>query len=191
MPDPAPITNDYETIDDALRDLCAGFIDHPRLCRYCELVEPGHVPSPYYELLVHESHMTATLTDYYERAMTLQVLSDRLDGDSYRRKILLTPDGSDRVAELGLVRIDLRYTPAEVREAIVQRETPLGDILIRHDVLRRIEPRWFLHLAPDCALLRDLPKRSETEVFGRVGTIHCNGAAAIELLEIVTGAGLE
>jgi hypothetical protein len=186
-------SNDYQSVDDALGDLCAGFIDHPKLCRYCELVEPNHVSSPFYELLVHEDHMTTRLSSYYGCELALRVLDATLDGEQYRRRIVLTTKGrdQDKIVEFGLVRIDLRYTPPEVRAAILERKTPLGEILIRHDVLRRIEPRWFLQLAPECALLQDIRAQLDGEVYGRIGTIHCNGAAAIELLEIVTGARME
>jgi len=188
---PPTLPSEYDSIDEALTDLCEGLCDHPRLCRHCELTEPNHVPSPFYELLVHEKHMTTVLSEYYGGAVALRVLGDKLDGDVYRRRIALTLADRNEIVELGLVRIDLRHTPRDVRAAILERHTPLGDILTRHDVLRRIEPKWFLHLAPECGLLGDIRDGLDGEIYGRVGTIHCNDAAAIQLLEIVTGVSVE
>ena len=85
------------------------------------------------------------------------------------------------------MRIDLSYTPEIVREAILERRTPLGDILIRHNVLRRIEPRWYLRVSGGCSMFSETIAATTGDTFGRVGTIYCNDQPAIELLEVVTG----
>jgi len=83
------------------------------------------------------------------------------------------------------VRIDLGYTSDSVRAAILDRKMPLGDVLIRANVLRRIEPKWYYRFAEDCPLLADFGEAQPQSAYGRLGTIYCDEQPAIELLEIV------
>lgn len=182
---------DYTSASDALTDLCNGFTAPPIAATTLNEVQPDEMPPPFRDLLVHHSHMTTTLSGYYRRPLELRVLREEVEGDLYHRQIVLTSSGSNTVVECGLVRIDLSFTPEPVREAILRRETPLGDILIEHDVLRRIEPRWYLRLEPHSPLLKSFDCSPALDTFGRVGTIYCNDQPAIELLEVVTGVSLQ
>jgi len=177
--------NDYVHVHDALSDLCRGLIAADVNTHFCESVQPEDLPAAYRELLVHHDHMTTVLSQYHQSPVLLKVLHHELEGDTYRRKIILTTSGTDRVVEFGIVRIDFRFTPDAVREAIVNRKAPLGDILIQHNVLRRIDPRWYVRLPAGSELLRELPSPPDHEVFGRVGTIYCDDQPAVELLEVV------
>jgi hypothetical protein len=76
--------------------------------------------------------------------------------------------------------------PPAAREEILRKQSPLGAVLIKHDVLRRIKPRWFLRFPPNgpvLGLFGDV--KSAEPAYGRIGTIYCNEEPAIELLEIV------
>jgi hypothetical protein len=76
---------------------------------------------------------------------------------------------------------------AEVRDEILRKQMPLGAILIKHDVLRRIKPRWFIRCPATGPLMRLFGRPSTPEdAYGRIGTIYCNDEPAIELIEIVT-----
>lgn len=177
---------------EALDALCAGFCSHRRACLHCQAIDPSSIPSPFTKLLIHHDHMTTRLADYYGRPVELRVLDHQLIDEIYRRKILLVVAGTEQVVELGVVRIDLGATPTSVREAILERRRPLGDILIQHDVLRHIEPHWYLKVSGGCPLLEDVLRhaggqRTRDATFGRIGLIYCNGEPAIELLEIITG----
>lgn len=127
------------------------------------------------------------MTPVRQRLIDYHAATEAL-GDLYCRRIVLTLSGADRVVEFGVVRIDLAFTSPAVRERIIERKTPLGDILIGHEVLRRIEPRWYLKVEGSCPLLTGANTLGDGAAFGRVGTIYCHGAPAIELLEIVTPA---
>ena len=83
------------------------------------------------------------------------------------------------------MRIHLQYCSQAVRDEILSGLTPLGRILIEHNVLRRIEPRCYLRVTPGPDMLKwfDLPESRIT--YGRLALIHCEGQPAIELLEIV------
>lgn len=151
-----------------------------------ELVPSDEVPSPFDGLLVHHEHMTTSLQRYHGVPVELEVLDELTNGDVYHRKILLTAQGTDHVVEVGVARINLGCTTDDVRAEIRKRETPLGDILIRHNVMRRIEPKWFFRFERPGPLLAAFDRPIEGPVYGRVGIIYFDEEPAIELLEVVT-----
>ena len=112
------------------------------------------VPEPYRGLLVHTHHMTVTVERFYGSAVDVRVLNSHRSGNEYARKILLTlKNDPRRVVQFGLVRINLGVCPEPVRHAIVEGKTPLGRVLIQHDMLRRIEPVAFLRVALSAEML--------------------------------------
>jgi chorismate-pyruvate lyase len=149
------------------------------------LLPPEQVPEPYHGLLVHNHHMTVTVEDFYGSRVNVRVLQRRLTDDTYARKILLELQSDGRVVQFGVVRIKLEFCSEPVRAAILEEKTPLGRILIEHDVLRRIEPTAFFQVTPGPRLTKwfGLPEPQET--YGRLGIIHCDGRPAIEVLEIL------
>jgi hypothetical protein len=153
------------------------------------LIAPADVPEPYHRLLVHPHHMTVTVEEFYDSPVNVRVLERRHAGDTYARKILLELQSDGRVVQFGVVRIRLNYCGAAVRAAILEEKTPLGRILIEHDVLRRIEPTAFFRVTPGPQLTRwfNLPEPRDT--FGRLGIIHCDEQPAIEVLEILAPIG--
>src|SRR2546423_1226990 len=116
--------------------------------RALELVPAGQVPQPYHGLLVHEHHMTVTVEGYHGAFVDVRVLQERRDNDAYARKILLALQGAGKIVQFGLMRIHLNYCTTAVRDEILSKRTPLGRILIEHNVLRRIEPRAYLRVVP-------------------------------------------
>lgn len=143
------------------------------------------VPEPFKELLVHHAHMTTVLQRYHGGPVALEVVEARLVNDVYKRKVLLTSAGTNQIVEVGVARIDLRYTSDDVRRAITASRTPLGDILIAHDVLRRIEPKWYFRFEGGGPLVAAFDRPVDLPIYGRVGVIYCDDAPAIELLEVV------
>src|SRR5262245_10701216 len=115
---------------------------------HSHLVPADEVPAPYHQLLVHEHHMTVTVEAYHKDLVDVQVLERHASADTYARKILLPLRTSRRVVLFGLVRIHLQLCSEAVRREILSEQTPLGRILINHDVLRRIEPTAFLRVTP-------------------------------------------
>ena len=59
---------------------------------------------------------------------------------------------SGQVVQFGIARVSFRYCSAAVRQEILAGNTPLGRILIRHNVLRRVQPTAFLRIVPGSAL---------------------------------------
>ena len=178
----------------ALLDLCKPFVAdgfNPQ----CVVVQPDEIPFPQDQLLVHHEHMTAVLERHHGAAVDVHVLAEHFEGDLYTRKISLTRGATgganggeaDTVVEWGIVRLDFRYMDPDVRDEILRKQMPLGAILIKHDVLRRIKPRWFLRFPPGGPVLGLFGEGTTDDrpAYGRVGTIYCNEEPAIELLEIV------
>jgi len=177
----------------ALADLCDGFFDEVEFVYDCPRLTAEQIPPPLDRLLVHREHMTARLEAYYGQPVDLHVLAEQREDDRYARKIALTLRGLPTVVEFGIASIRLHYLPEAARAAVLQRREPLGDILIRHNVLRRISPRWYFRFPPDTpiatALLGEAAEHGgDRPVIGRVGTIYCDEEPAIELLEVVVEA---
>ncbi len=169
------------------RSLVADFPECGAALSTAERVSAAEVPPPFCELLVHDQHMTATLERHYGRAVELAVLDARQSNGQYARKILLTLGANEPVAEFGIARVDFAHLPEGVRAEIAARSAPLGDILTRHDVLRRVEVLAYLRLPREHQAGRSWGLDQVRDWYGRLGIIHCDGAPAIELLECVTG----
>jgi hypothetical protein len=150
-----------------------------------EYVAAAAVPEPYRGLLVHEHHMTVTVEAFHGESVDVRVLDRRLTGDFYARKILLTLHDSGKVVLFGIPRVNFRYCSPEVRAEIESERTPLGRVLIQHNVLRRIEPTAFLRVVPNAALMAWFNLARPTPTYGRLAYIHCDEQPAVELLEIV------
>jgi hypothetical protein len=150
-----------------------------------DVVSADEVPPPYHDLLVHEHHMTVTVEAHHGDLVDVRILERRHDGDSYARKILLTLQQSGKVVQFGIVRVDLRVCSPPVREEIVAGRTPFGRILIKHNVLRRIEPTAYLRVVPGAAMMGWFGMDRLAPVYGRLAIIHYDEQPAVELVEIV------
>jgi len=138
------------------------------------------------QLLAHNHHMTVTVEEYHGSLVDVKVLEARTNERFYSRKILLTRQSDDRVVQFGIVRLDLESIDALVRDEILSQQTPLGRILIQHDVLRRVElsSLWKITAGEDLSTCCEVPVGHN--LFGRTAWIYCNGKPAVELLEVVT-----
>ena len=151
-----------------------------------DVISTDQMPQPYRDLLVHEHHMTVTVEAHHGSLVDVKVLERKREGDSYARKILLAKQTDGRIVQFGLVLIWLNYCSPEVRAEIVAEKTPLGRILISHNVLRRIEPTDYLRGTPGPEMMQWFGLTTPVPVYGRLALIHCDGKPAIELVEIVT-----
>jgi chorismate-pyruvate lyase len=148
------------------------------------LLHASALPEPYRGLLAHTHHMTVTMEALYGSPVEVRVLdADRVE-DFYHRRIVLTLQSTGRIVQYGLVRIDLSLCSPPVRTAILSQNTPLGRILIEHNVLRRIEPTAFLRVEPGPTLTQALRLAKPTSLYGRTGVIFCDDRPAIAVLEV-------
>lgn len=168
-----------------LNDLCRAFAPDDFVADG-QMVLADAVPAPANSLLVHQNHMTVELQRHYGKPVEVRVSEEVLDGEIYTRKICLALAGTSRLVESGIARVNFRHLSAAVREQILAKQTPLGAILIQHQVHRRIKPRYFMRFPAHSRVMQLLDCADNlTPVCGRLGTIYCNEEPAIELLEIV------
>ncbi len=143
------------------------------------------VPQPSCSLLAHDHHMTVTLEQHNNSPVDVKVLATRTDGGRYSRKILLTRQSDDAVVQFGIVRLDMTVLASEVRKEIEAKETPLGRILISHNVLREVKLLNLFEIQSGQELAKSFGFEEGQVCYGRTALIYCDGAPAIELLEIV------
>ena len=178
-----------DTIMDAadvdLRGLLSTFGDEGDLERFTP-VEGAAVPQPFNRLLVHDQHMTVTLEDHHGGPLHLSVRDSMLHDDEYARKITLhaRPDGPPVL--LGIMKFNFRYCSDATREEIVGGRTPLGRILIRHDVLRHLTPGPYFAVSRGPTRLLGLEVDLPDDCHARLARINCNGGQAVKVLEIIT-----
>lgn len=155
----------------------------------CTPIPGDEMPEPYRSLLVHTHHMTVTVERHYGGPVDVKVLETARDGEEYARKILLALQETGQVVQFGIVQIDLTLLSRPVRDRIVEGKTPLGRVLIEHNVLRHIEPAGYLRVEP-CRQMCDWFGMSEpATLYGRLGVIFTDGRPAIEVLEILAPVG--
>jgi chorismate-pyruvate lyase len=147
-------------------------------------VEAAALPDHARQLLAHNRHMTVTLEAFHGSPVRVEVLATAASGDFYWRKILLRRTVDERAVQFAIVRIDFRHVDAEIRREVEEQGAPLGRILIEHNVSRNVVMLavWRIEPVSELQLKLEMPLR-ET-IYGRTALIYCNGAPAIELLEI-------
>lgn len=169
---------------DELRSLIDLFPGGDLLIATAEHVPSALVPEPYKQLLVHDQHMTVTMEAFHGDPVDVKILARRLNGDVYSRKIVLTRAGTGQVVQFGIVRFDLSYVTPAVRGEILRGETPLGRVLINHNVLRHIDLGAILKVTAGPGLAECMQSRPGAVTYGRLATIFCNRQPAVDLLEI-------
>lgn len=176
---------DFSTGLGALISLCDGFLDETQVREAATPVAADALPSPFDNLLVHHDHMTTMLAAHHGRPVALDVLERTHEANDYARRIVLTLKGTPIVVEFGIVRLNLGPIAPDAREEILAGDTPLGDILIRHDIMRRIDPKWYFRFPTNSCFGAAFSPPPKGDLFGRLGVIHCNGQPVIKLLEVV------
>lgn len=169
----------------AVSRLCLGLIPPPREDEI-QIVPEGRLPDAFGRLLAHTHHMTPTLKAYHGGDVALKIIREALEGDWYRRHIVLTAPTTVGVVEVGLVRIHMTMLAAAVQRDILHRRTPLGDILLQHRVMTQVKPLRFLRWDGRSEIVHPFGAGGAGRFYGRLAVIYCDGQAALELLEVVT-----
>lgn len=141
-------------------------------------------PEPYKGLLVHDLHMTVTMEKYHASPVSVQVLQTKYENGIYCREILLHRTSDQRPVQYGIVRFDFQYVSPEVRDEIMREETPLGRILINHDVMRHVDLGAILEIEAGPGLAKALQMPEGGKTYGRLATLFCNHQPAVDLLEV-------
>jgi len=140
------------------------------------------VPEPYRGLLVHNQHMTVTMEKFYDGPVDVRVLQAKRDGSQYMRTSLLVRPRDQHILQFGLIRLNFDLLNRDVRQEIERQNTPLGRVLIQHEVMREIELISLWRVQPGPKLQQWFGVGQTT--YGRTAIIHCDGEPAVELLEI-------
>lgn len=159
-----------------------GFNDIPRY----EVIDADELPDPYHGLLVHPYHMTVSVEAHHGDKVDVRILAVHHQGDMYARRIVLTLRRSGDIVLFGIVRVNLALCAPVVRDEIVEGKTPFGRVLIKHKVMRVIEPTAYLRIEAGPAQLAWFGKTAPVPIYGRVAFIHCDNQPAVELFEAVT-----
>ena len=165
----------------ALTDL---FPEPVPLIERAEHIPSAITPEPYKSMLVHDQHMTVTMERFHGTPVDVHVLAQRQDGDAYARKIVLTRHSTDIPVQFGIVRFHLNFVTEQVRREIITGETPLGRILINHNVLRHIDLGAILQITAGPGLAAALAMPVGNVTYGRLATIFCDHQPAVDLLEV-------
>jgi chorismate-pyruvate lyase len=148
-------------------------------------VDAAAVPEPCRSLLVHAGHLTEALERHYGGTVTVHPYRIRREGDIYGRRLDLRLAGLDAPVMTGIMIFNLARVGAPVREEIVRAASPLGEILIRHRILRQVKTDALLEFDPRDPLVARFGPLAPRPAYGRLATIDCNRRPAVDLLEIV------
>jgi chorismate-pyruvate lyase len=136
-------------------------------------------------LLAHQQHMTVTVEAWQGVSVQVDVLARHETATHYARKILLRRSDSLQVVQFGIMRVNLPLLSSPVRAAIQKAAAPLGRVLLQHGVLTQVELYDLWRILPAAELAGWLGAATGEPLFGRTAGIDCDGARAVELLEIV------
>lgn len=171
---------------DELNSLISMFDDADQLIDSAEHIPSSETPEPFKQLLVHDHHMTVTMESFHGDQVCVEILESRQAGDSYARQIVLRLLETNRIVQFGIVRFNLEYVTPTVRQEILAGQVPLGRVLINHNVLRHIDLGAVMRIVAGDNLARALQTPVGTVTYGRLATIFCNRAPAVDLLEIAS-----
>ncbi|MFK8112102.1 MAG: hypothetical protein AB8B91_07855 [Rubripirellula sp.] len=162
-------------------------VGHAHLANF-EAVES--VPAPYDKLLDHNAHMTVTVESHYGESVDVEVHRCQSTHDSagqkwYGREITLVTSKSRTIVQYGIVRLNVGALAPEVWKLIESQQIPLGRALIQHNVLREVQLCGLWKVLAGTSLAGLMHRRMGDTLYGRTALIYCDGAPAIELLEIV------
>jgi hypothetical protein len=177
--------NDLRRRSPVLEALVDLFYDDAAPLGEFEEVPQGALPPPYGDLLDHHAHMTVTVERFHGCPVDVQVLDVNTTKTHYSRKITLTRQSDGAVVQFGLVRLCLDFLEPPVRAEIEGQTTPLGRVLIKHNVLREVQLISLWKVAAGDELAKLFGCDAGAVSYGRTALIYCNGVPAVELLEIV------
>lgn len=160
------------------------FSDVDKLAEF-RSVATEEIPEPQRSLLSHDMHMTVTVEKFHSSMVDVEVLDQKRDGNFYSREILLRRQSDKAVVQYGIVRLNFDFLDDEVAAEIEAQKTPLGRILISHDVMRRVKLLSLYEIKAGQRMSGLLGLSGEQKCYGRTALIYCDNRPAIELLEVV------
>ena len=170
-------------IRDLLNEFYSEPIGHSQLGEFSSVAK---VPPPYDSLLDHHAHMTVTVESHYGEKVNVVVHRCSRSDTWYSREITLVTARTGRIVQYGIVRLDTGALDEDVWKHIESQSTPLGRVLIDHNVLREVQLCGLWQVQAGDSLADMMQLDVGRQVYGRTALIYCNRTPAIELLEIVS-----
>jgi chorismate-pyruvate lyase len=160
------------------------FSDLAELGRF-EPASLDNLPPPCQTLLAHNEHMTVALEYFHKSPVSVEVLAEWRDEASYARCSLLRRQSDGTLVQFGMMRIWLADLPAAAQEQIASKRSPLGRVLIEHNLLREVELITLWAIEPGTVLRQHLKVDGKTPLYGRTAQILVDERPTVQLLEIV------
>ena len=132
-------------------------------------VSEFEIERPYQQLLCHDRDMTSTLGEFHQGEVSLKVIQEYLVADLYLREVILFV--GEKPVEYGLIEIHLQQFPDDLRERIVSKGEPLGNILNTSELPYRSEPSSFLSIQDGDFTPDFFPETGGKNLFGRYNTL--------------------
>jgi hypothetical protein len=129
--------------------------------------------------------MTVSLESYHKASVSVHALAEWRDEASYARCSVLSRQTDGAIVQFGIMRIWLADLPAAAQDEITGKRTPLGRVLIDHNVLREVELITLWQIDPGPVLQQHLQVRSKRPLYGRTAQILVDERPTVQLLEIV------
>jgi chorismate-pyruvate lyase len=177
--------SDIHAVTPDLDTLVRLFYRRPEELGRFDEIDSHQLARDYRMLLAHDSHMTVTVERFHNGPVDVRVLETKIEGSHYARKILLARQSDGVVVQFGIMRLDFSAVSDEVRREVESQKTPLGRILIEHNVLTKVHLSKLYTVTPGEDLRRHFGQPKGKITHGRTAVIHCDGEPAVELLEIV------
>jgi chorismate-pyruvate lyase len=183
--DPAPSTSAAELFTPSASRLATLFYSTLEDVGRFQPCTVDHVPPRERTLLAHANHMTVALEEYHKTSVAVRALAEWRDETSYARCSLLSRPSDGTILQFGIMRIWLTDLPAAAQEEITSKRTPLGRVLIEHNVLREVELIRLWKIEPGPVLQKHLQVSGKTAIYGRTAQILVEERPTVQLLEIV------
>jgi chorismate-pyruvate lyase len=168
-----------------LETLVAPFYGSATKLAVFDEVSANEVPAVYRQLLDHDQHMTVTLESFHHCPVDLEVLHRHISPEHYTRNTLLRRSSDGVLVQFGIARLSYDYLDANVAREIEAEDTPMGRILIGHNVLRQVRLASMWRLTPHEEMRRVFGAQADAVTYGRTAVIYCNGEPAVEVLEVM------
>jgi chorismate-pyruvate lyase len=183
--DPTRNTSEAELFTPSASRLATLFFsDLAELGRF-EPSSPAKLPPQPRTLLAHNEHMTVALESFHQSPVSVNVIAEWRDEASYARCSLLSRQSDGALVQFGIMRIWLADLPASAQEEIASKKSPLGRVLIEHNLLREVELITLWQIEPGSVLRQQLQVNGKAPLYGRTAQILVDERPTVQLLEIV------
>ncbi len=183
--DPTPQPSDNDLYSRSASRLATLFFPTLDEVGRFESVSADELPDRYRTLLAHRNHMTVALESYHQSLVDVQVLAEWGDDVSYARCSRLSRQSDGAIVQFGIMRIWLADLPIAAQEEIAAKRTPLGRVLIEHNILREVELITLWRVVPGPRLHEYLGLKGQTPLYGRSAQILVDDRPTVQVLEIV------